>query len=329
MLFRSPLGPGSHEVVAAAGTATGLDLDQLVLDSAPGGGPERADRPDALVAVPTSAAPSVRLVRTGATTVEAQVRVTPSTARQPFWLVLGESLNAGWQARLDGGPSLGPPRLVDGFANGWPLPPGAVRPGRWTTVTLTWAPQRAVAGGLVVSAAAALVCLGLLLWPRRRPPARPGARTADGAGALPAFEPAVAPMDGGATGTGPDGRRVAVAAVATGALTAVTFDPLVGAGVGAAVAAACLVRYGRAILAAGALSLGLAAALSVVVGQGVGGYVANGDWPSHFTVAAALTWSALGLLVGEAAVRWARRGRAGPRARPRAHRGSRPPSPPS
>ena len=34
------LGPGQHVVQSASGHVTGFDIDQLVLDSAPGGGPE-------------------------------------------------------------------------------------------------------------------------------------------------------------------------------------------------------------------------------------------------------------------------------------------------
>ncbi len=44
----------------------------------------------------------------------------------PFWLVLGQSQSAGWSATLPGGRSLGPSQLVDGYANGWYVPAGAV-----------------------------------------------------------------------------------------------------------------------------------------------------------------------------------------------------------
>ena len=322
------LSAGVHDVVATRGTSSGLDLDQLVLDSAVGGGPEAADRPGALVAAPTPPAPAVRVLHHGTTTVQLQVEAS-KTGTGPFWLVLGESVNAGWRAQVAGGRSLGSPTLVDGFANGWLVPAGTLAPGRWTTITLHWTPQRAVDGALLVSAAAGLLCLVLLLLPHRR--RRGGAEVTGGVAppALLAGWPGDEDRRDADRRDGPGGRRAALAALAAGGLTAVVFDPLAGAGVGVVVAGACLWHRGRALVAAGAVGLVLAAALAVTVGEGVGGYFGNGDWPSHFTAAAALTWSALGLLAGEAAIRAARRGRAGRRAHPGAPRASPPPSPPS
>ena len=318
------LGSGTHQVAAAPGTVTGLDVDQVVMDSAAGGGPELADRPAAILPAPTPPSPAVQLVHRGTTTL--QLRISPTTAAGSgsFWLVLGESRNDGWQAQVQGGPSLGSPTLVDGFANGWLVPAGVLHPGSAVTVTLRWAPQRAVNASLLVSATAGLACLVLLVWPRRR----------EGS-ADPAHHGLVElmPLDAGSpseSGTpGSDVRRTAVAAVAGGAVTAFLFDPLVGAGVAAVVAGACFIPRGRAALAGGAVALVLATAVTVVVIEGAGGYLGNGDWPAHFTVASGLTWSALGLLVGEMAVRWVGRGRGGRRARPAAPPGSPPPSPPS
>ena len=39
----------------------------------------------------------------------------------PSWLVLGQSFNKGWRATCDGRP-LGAPRVVDAYANAWPVP---------------------------------------------------------------------------------------------------------------------------------------------------------------------------------------------------------------
>ena len=41
-------------------------------------------------------------------------------AHGKFWLVLGQSINNGWRATVNGtGKNLGTPVLIDGFANGW------------------------------------------------------------------------------------------------------------------------------------------------------------------------------------------------------------------
>ena len=61
-------------------------------------------------------------------------------ATQPFELVLGQSVNKGWQAVARPGPGaaagthavdLGTPHLVDGFANGWQVSAADLRAARW------------------------------------------------------------------------------------------------------------------------------------------------------------------------------------------------------
>ena len=54
----------------------------------------------------------------------------------PSWLVLGESFDSGWRATCDGR-SLGAPRVLDGYGNGW-LAPAGCRAG----VVLVRAPKR-------------------------------------------------------------------------------------------------------------------------------------------------------------------------------------------
>jgi hypothetical protein len=82
---------------------------------------------------------------------------------EPSWLVLGESYNRGWHAECNGH-SLGSPKVVDGFANGWLVAPGC------RNVSLSFAPQKAVYWGYALGALACLVLLGVLLLrrPRRR-----------------------------------------------------------------------------------------------------------------------------------------------------------------
>ncbi len=82
--------------------------------------------------------------------------VTGARTGQPFWLVLGQSQTPGWTASVDG-VDLGPPTLIDGYANGWRIDPTV----QAMHVSLQFAPQRVVNGALLVSALAALVCLFL------------------------------------------------------------------------------------------------------------------------------------------------------------------------
>jgi hypothetical protein len=74
-------------------------------------------------------------------------------ARGPSWLVLGESYNRGWSATCNGR-SLGAPRVIDAFANGWPIA------SRCHAVSITFAPQTTVEFGYV---AGGLACLALVL----------------------------------------------------------------------------------------------------------------------------------------------------------------------
>ena len=89
----------------------------------------------------------------------------------PSWLVLGESFDSGWRATCDGR-SLGAPRVLDGYGNGWLAPAGCKQ------VSFEFAPQSGVNKSYVISAvAAALILLFLLVGAMRRPtPAAEGAR---------------------------------------------------------------------------------------------------------------------------------------------------------
>ena len=94
----------------------------------------------------------------------------------PFWLVLGQSVSAGWSASVAGGHRLGAPQLVDGYANGWYVPAGLIKGP--TTVTINWRPQEVVWAAIGVSAVALAASVGLVLWP--------GAGAAIGGGSAPA-----------------------------------------------------------------------------------------------------------------------------------------------
>ena len=59
----------------------------------------------------------------------------------PSWLVLGQSFSKGWEASCDGR-SLGEPRPINGYANGWRAPADC------RSVAFDFAPQGGVRAGL-------------------------------------------------------------------------------------------------------------------------------------------------------------------------------------
>jgi hypothetical protein len=156
------LGPGQHEIATQPGSRPGVDLnvDSLALDSAPGGGALPAGLGGRVAAAESGPAPTMKVQSSG--TTSANVVVHAPTA--PFWLVLGQSTNSGWHASASGA-DLGPPQLVDGYANGWLVTPST--PGRDMVITLRWTPQRMVWAALAASAVALALCLALACWPRR------------------------------------------------------------------------------------------------------------------------------------------------------------------
>ena len=140
------LGPGEHVVRSANGIDTGLALDRVVLES------KGARDTSVASKVPTA-------------TIAAQSRNRYDTdirdATEPFWLVLHESLSDGWVATIDGA-SLGPPTMVDGYANGWLVDPSRFGPA--FRVSLRWTPQRIVWIALGLSGAALALLVGAALW---------------------------------------------------------------------------------------------------------------------------------------------------------------------
>ncbi len=194
------LGAGPHIVQTTAGhnppcastpaTCTGWNIDQLALDSAAGGGagpavfPTSAGTPQLAATQPGPSA-SVNATSSHVDTHAGSV----AGATQSFELVLGQSLNKGWQAVAQPGPGaapgshsvdLGPPHLVDGFANGWHVSEADLHRlgGPDFTVEVSWTPQQEVWAALGLSAATLALCLVLGFLPLPRP--------APGAGAAPA-----------------------------------------------------------------------------------------------------------------------------------------------
>jgi arabinofuranan 3-O-arabinosyltransferase len=151
------LAAGSHRLVTVAGTRTGIDIDRLVLASAPDGTPARVSPRG----TPASGVGSTVTVRhQGATALDVEVR----TDGAPFWLVLGQSYSDGWTPTVEGA-AVGPRQLVDGYANGWLVTPR--RPGT-LSIGLRWGPQRLVWAGLAGSGVALALCAAILWRTRRR-----------------------------------------------------------------------------------------------------------------------------------------------------------------
>ncbi len=152
--------------------------------------------------------------------------VATGPGQAPFYLVLGESVNAGWKAVGDGrAAASGPPVLIDGFANGWRIDPSSLGPAvhdGTLSVVLTWQPQTRVDSALIVSAVAIVACVVLALVPVRRRRRRRGlhARSAGSTATVPAPvmpAPVAAAVPATvAAGTAPGGGEAAAAESAGG-----------------------------------------------------------------------------------------------------------------
>jgi arabinofuranan 3-O-arabinosyltransferase len=75
---------------------------------------------------------------------------------RPSWLILGQSFSSGWRASCDGR-SLGEPRPINGYANGWRAPSDC------RDVAFSFAPQGGVRAGYVISAVVCLLVLAFVV----------------------------------------------------------------------------------------------------------------------------------------------------------------------
>jgi len=147
------LAQGDHVLRTTPGTRSGIDVDSLTLASDAGGVMMPLDDggklPASLLRSTSGppAQPTVKVTSKGSTKIELQV--TGARKGTPFWLVLGESNNAGWEAKVDGS-NIGGSTLGDGYANGWRVHP----PSGSFSVTLTWTPQQKVWIAIAVSVVA-------------------------------------------------------------------------------------------------------------------------------------------------------------------------------
>lgn len=271
------LAKGDNDLVAADGRTTGIDLDQLLLSS------------------PAAGAASASATTSGETTKAGDSGITVRrTARLAYdvnltkgakggWLLLGQSYNDGWHLTA-GGRDLGPPTLVNGFANGWYLDPATLPAG---TLHLEWTPQRTVWIALALSGLGLLLCLWFVLRSRPVPlDDRKDERTKPEAVGL--FDSYGEPTPW----------RVAfgVALVSTAVAAALIMPMWWAAVVGVLSLVALRSKKGwPAIRWSVAAMLGLMAAY-VVLRQWRNGYVTDFDWPTHFEAVAPLGMTAYVLL---------------------------------
>lgn len=298
------LRAGRHVLRTAQGRRSGFDVDRLVLASDAGGdagpdlGPTGAIPADPAVGGSSSPAPPTVTVEHGGAT---RMKVRVEGASGPFWLVLGESRNDGWTARVAGGSDLGRSTLVDGYANGWLVDPGDRSA---LTLDVVWAPQRVVNAALLASAAAMLLCLGIVAgsFVRRRP--RPVAWVDADPGEI------VDPRSAG--GDTPATARAVGAGVATGLVGGFIAGPLVGLAVGAAVVVVAFRPHRRLVLSLGAATALAVAGLYTTAKQAVLGYPSVFEWPTFFSEMHVAGWFAILLVTADVVVELVRHGRPPP-----------------
>jgi hypothetical protein len=233
----------------------------------------------------------------GRTSAKLQVLAPSSAPTTPFWLVLGQSHNKGWKAEITGkgGHSLGSPRLIDGYANGWLVTP---TPGAPMAITLTWTPQGTETSALWLSALAAVMCLSLAVFSvryflRSTPAPR--------AGRLPERPAAYRPWKSFEPGL--SWRRNLAVVLGCGLAAALIIGWLAGPVVAAIVALGLLGGKWRALPAAVAvLALALSGLYVIAVQLSHRDRLAL-EWPQHSDPVAGLAWVGIALLAADALLR--------------------------
>lgn len=294
------LAEGEHILRTAPGRDVGIDIDQVLLTSGAGG--EAVPAADANPGVDRN--PPTLEVASGRTTADVDV----TGAREPFWLVLGQSLNDGWSAEIDGVGDLGPPTLVDGYANGWLIDPAALGPDGLEdfAVHLEWGPQRVIWVALALSALGVIACLALIVVGRRRERAAPSAAgTPGGRTAWPASPEADwpgAPRWHDTEGWCATQKMAIVTAVALTLVLALNTPPPGFVALVAGVATYAAIRWRRAqslLVGLAAVIFGLSG-LSVVIEQLRYRYGPNFSWPQYFEEVHLVGLLVIFLLAGQA-----------------------------
>ncbi len=287
------LTAGSHVVRTQSGAVSGVDLDRLVLGSEVGGGPLA---PGLLGPEDRASGARARVDDEGPTRVDAKL----STTGRPFWLVLGQSENKGWELDVDGAARVGDRTLVNGYANGWRITP---RGAGELTIRLRWTPQGLVWWAIGISVLAVLVCLVLAL--RRRPVLV----TAYAHAPSPDVETPALRSPLSSRGAAPSVGVTVAAVISVGLVAGIASRPWVGVVVGLAAAAALRWPRGRIVLTIGSVAAFALAAGYVVVQQARNGYPTIASWPSRFEDVGDLAWLAVWLLGADVVVQWIRRRR--------------------
>ena len=319
------LGPGDHTLRSALGQIAAYDVDQLVLDSAPGGGAMPLASTTTLAAPAVTHPPAVVVSSQTATTIHTSISgLDTSAGATPFDLILGESINRGWTATVNGGPGLGKPVLIDSFANGWRIDPASmaayIHHGR-LAVTLNWAPQKTADWAVLVSLVSIIGCLVLAVWPvrrrrRRKGAHRPGATSGSStAAAVVLSTEEAAGQQGivldrrpkfqipfGAEGPRPSLVVAIVAAGIAGLVAGAIASPVAGVCVGVATLMVLLVPRLRFLIGLAAVGCLAGAGIYVAVHQNQHPVPDNGAWPQSFAEASQWAWAGVVLLGADGVV---------------------------
>lgn len=204
------LDGGERTFETSQGRQTGLDVDQLVWCSAGGGAACEATGP-LLTEGAGDAPPRSTVVEDDDATV--RVRIDGARPGTPFWLVLGQSYNTGWEV-VDSEVEHEPTQRVDGYANGFVVNPETAS----FELTLRFVPQNRVDVGLLLSLLGAIAALVLVALPTRQ------IRTA----LLPLHEPVRRLRVTTWEGALPTRRDAIVVGVATGIGATLIVNPLIG-----------------------------------------------------------------------------------------------------
>ncbi len=288
------LAAGAHSLYGKMNDKTGLDFSRVVLSSAAGGA---ATAPATLLRAATPPASVPKATVTHKTETSYTVRVDGAT--KPTWLVVGQSLNPGWHATLDG-KDLGPAQLVDGYANGWRIDPhGHTGP---LHVMVEWTPQNQMRIAFALSILGLLACFGIVIgsWvrARRRRDAVENPREI-GTRAL------VNPFRTG--GHRPRAVALAVTAIGAGIAAGVLSRPWTALPVAILTAAALISPRWRGVLRVTPAVIVLVILAWVTSGQLRHDYPATFDWPIFFERLRTSAWLVVVLLAVDGVVGLVRR----------------------
>lgn len=277
----TPFTTGVNSIIGARSTEVPLTVDFASFGSAAGGGP-MAFAGTSLQVTDAPAASNLSMNHVKRTLATGTLIGTG----EPGTLVFGQSLSEGWRLSVDGVILKPGPRLIDGFANGWDLPPLAL--GSRHEVRLEWMPQRTIDFALYASFFGFLCVLGLIILPRRRK------------GAADPTLPQPPVLLNRTTSLSAIGQPRVIAVIS--AVLIATLITAWWAVVPLAFAAVLLLRLrkGRFIIAAAA-AVALFIALASATFQ-AHAWPWNILWPQHFGVANGAVWCALALVFVDATI---------------------------